>query len=54
MGPTGTEGSHDPAREFCLESYFLDREVFVVPEQVLKDITKGPLRSFIMQSRDIQ
>ncbi|EAS34462.3 HEAT repeat protein [Coccidioides immitis RS] len=54
MGPTGTEGSHDPAREFCLESYFLDREVFVVPEQVLKDITKGPLRSFILQSRDIQ
>lgn len=54
MGATGTHGSQDGSDTEGLESYFLEKEVFVVPEQFLRDIAKGPLRTFILQSRDIQ
>ncbi|WEW57008.1 hypothetical protein PRK78_002467 [Emydomyces testavorans] len=51
MSDTGMDA---PEGTIDLESYFLDRDFFVVPEDALRDITKGPLRDFILQCRDIQ
>ncbi|KAI2001509.1 hypothetical protein LOZ52_005852 [Ophidiomyces ophidiicola] len=37
-----------------MDLFFLTENMFIVPEDVLKEITRGPLRTFILEYQDIQ